>query len=110
MTHCTSTMVAFRFVCSAGTATFTTVLSINAILEASVVATSTQRPASFEQGALARRERITLSSQGSWIDDSIMAASYFWVVGAQSSVCSGFCGFKRTSIFHLHRSLIYSIT
>jgi len=38
---------------------------MNAMLEARVVATSTQRPASFEQGALARRERITLSSQGS---------------------------------------------
>src|SRR5436305_9759792 len=76
MTHCTSTIVAFRFACSAGNATFTTVLSINAILEARVVATSTQRPAIFEHGALAKRERIMLSSQGSWIDVGMMA-SYF---------------------------------
>src|SRR5438046_9626244 len=77
MTHCTSTMVAFRFVCSAGNATFTTVLSIKAMLEARVVATSTQRPASFEQGALAKRERITLSLQGSWIDVSMMTIFHF---------------------------------
>jgi hypothetical protein len=56
MTHCTSTIVAFKFVCNAGSATFTAVLSINAMLEASVVATSTQRPATFEQGAVAARE------------------------------------------------------
>jgi hypothetical protein len=74
MTHCASTIVAFKFVCIAGSATFTTVLSINAILEARVVATSTQRPARFEQGALARRERIRLSSQGSWIDVSMKTA------------------------------------
>src|SRR6476469_9515552 len=77
MTHCTSTIVAFRFVCSAGNATLTTVLSIKAILEARVVATSTQRPAIFEQGALAGRERITLSSQGSRIDVSMMAGLQF---------------------------------
>src|SRR5947207_150350 len=77
MTHCTSTMLAFRFVCSAGNATFTTVLSIKAMLEARVVATSTQRPASFEQGALAKRERITLSLQGSWIDVSMTAIFHF---------------------------------
>src|SRR6266498_269172 len=86
MTHCTSTIVAFRFVCSAGNATFTMVLSIKAILEARVVATSTQRPTSFEQGALARRERITLSSQGSWIDVS-MTASHFQAVAAHRAVC-----------------------
>src|SRR6266487_6584162 len=76
MTHCTSTIVAFRFVCSAGNATLTTVLSIKAILEARVVATSTQRPAIFEHGALAGRERITLSSHGSRIDVSMMTASH----------------------------------
>jgi hypothetical protein len=47
------------------------------MLEARVVATSTQRPASFEQGALAKRERITLSLQGSWIDVSITAIFHF---------------------------------
>src|SRR5213596_1797915 len=65
MTHCTSTIVAFRFACRAGNATFTTVPSMNAMLEARVVAASTQRPARFEQGAAAGRERITLSSHGS---------------------------------------------
>src|SRR6266487_1326823 len=110
MTHCTSTIVAFRFVCSAGNATFTMVLSIKAILEARVVATSTQRPASFEQGALARRERITLSSQGSWIDVSMTASSHCRAVAAQSNVRSGFYGFKRTLNFHLHYRLIHSIT
>jgi len=33
---------------------------MNAMLEARVVATSTQRPAAFEQGALAGPERIAL--------------------------------------------------
>src|SRR5438874_12276826 len=74
MTHCTSTMVAFRFACSAGNATFTTVLSINAMLEARVVATRTQRPARFEQGAAVGAERITLSSQGSRMNASITMA------------------------------------
>src|SRR6266481_1525660 len=66
MTHCTSTIVAFRFVCSAGNATFTTVPSMKAMLDARVVAARTQCPASFEQGAVAGRERIMLSSHGSW--------------------------------------------
>src|SRR5438477_2971250 len=74
MTHCTSTMVAFRFACSAGNATFTTVLSINAMLEARVVATSTQRPARFEQGAAVGAERITLWSHGSRMNPSITTA------------------------------------
>src|SRR6266481_9498885 len=101
MTHCTSTIVAFRFVCSAGNATLTTVLSIKAILEARVVATSTQRRSSFEQGALARRERITLSLQGSWIDVSMMTFSHCRAAAAQSSVRSGFHGFKRTLKFFI---------
>jgi hypothetical protein len=42
------------------------------MLEARVVATSTQRPATFEQGAVAGRERIILSSQGSWIDANMI--------------------------------------
>src|SRR6266403_1831930 len=66
MTHCTSTIVAFRFVCSAGNATFTTVPSMKAMLDARVVAARTQCPANFEQGAAAGRERIMLSSHGSW--------------------------------------------
>jgi DNA-binding transcriptional ArsR family regulator len=40
------------------------------------VAASTQRPANFEQGALAGRERITLSSHGSRIDVNMMVSSY----------------------------------
>jgi len=60
------------------------------------VATSTQRPAIFEHGALARRERITLSLQGSWIDVSMTAIFHFRAVVAKSSVRSGFYGFKRT--------------
>ncbi len=66
MTHCTSTIVAFRFAWSEGNATFTTVLSMNAMLEASVVAANTQGPEDLGQGAVAGRERIMLASQGSW--------------------------------------------
>src|SRR4029450_8942306 len=96
MTHCTPPIVAFRFVCSAGNATFTTVLSIKAILEARVVATSTQRPASFEQGALAKRERITLSSQGSWIDVSMMGSFH----------CRGLFSFARIWISIFHKAIL----
>src|SRR4029453_7345259 len=110
MTHCTSTIVAFKLVCSAGNATFTTVLSIKAILEARVVATRTQRPASFEQGALAKRERITLSLQGSWIDVSMMAASDCRAVAVQSSVRPGFYGFKRTLNFSFALSRMIPIS
>jgi hypothetical protein len=39
---------------------------MNAMLEARMVAASTQRPHDFEHGAAAGRERITFSSQGSW--------------------------------------------
>src|ERR1700741_5137587 len=99
MTHCTSTIVAFSFVCSAANATFTTVLSMKAILEARVVATSTQRPANFGQGALAGRERITLSSQGSRIDANMIESSRCPAVVAQSSVRSRHYGFKRTLNF-----------
>jgi DNA-binding transcriptional ArsR family regulator len=70
------------------------------------VATRTQRPASFEQGALAKRERITLSLQGSWIDVSMMAASDCRAVAVQSSVRSGFYGFKRTLNFSFALSRI----
>src|SRR5215469_8201273 len=65
MTHCTSTIVAFRFVWSAGNATLTTVLSMKAMLEARMVAARTQRPRDFEQGAVSGPDRITFSSQGS---------------------------------------------
>src|SRR6266513_5495973 len=74
MTHCTSTIVAFRFICSAGNATFTTVPSMNAMLEARVVAASTQGPEDFEQGAVAASDRIMLSSQGSRMNADMMVA------------------------------------
>src|SRR6266567_6370436 len=74
MTHCTSTIVAFRFVCNAGNATFTTVPSMNAMLEATVVAASTQRPEDLGQGAVAGRDRIMLSSQGSRMNAGMMVA------------------------------------
>ena len=74
MTHCTSTIVAFRFFCNAGSATFTTVPSMNAMLEARVVAASTQRPEDFEQGAVAGCDRIMLSSQGSRMNPDMMVA------------------------------------
>src|SRR5262249_1812393 len=44
ITHCKSTTVAPRLDCSAGRATLTTVLSINAMLEPRMVAVSTQQP------------------------------------------------------------------
>jgi hypothetical protein len=47
---------------------------MNAMLEASVVAVSTQGPEAFEQGAVAGAERIMLASQGSWMNAGICAA------------------------------------
>jgi hypothetical protein len=47
---------------------------MNAMLEARVVATSTQRPARFEQGAVGGFERIMLSSHGSWMSAAINGA------------------------------------
>jgi hypothetical protein len=44
---------------------------MNAILEARVVAVSTQGPEAFEHGAVAGRERMMLSSQGSWMSAAI---------------------------------------
>src|SRR6266540_153336 len=49
----------------AGNATFTTVPSINAMLEARMVAARIQRPRVFEHGAAARPDRIMFSSQAS---------------------------------------------
>src|SRR5438094_7122867 len=75
MTHCTSTIVAFRFACRADNATFTTVPSMNAMLEASVVAVSTQRPEDFEQGAAVGYDWIMPSSQGSRMNAAIFATN-----------------------------------
>jgi len=47
---------------------------MNAMLEASVVAASTQRPEDFEQGAAAGLERIMLASQGSRMNAGIRTA------------------------------------
>jgi hypothetical protein len=49
---------------------------MNAMLEARVVAASTQRPEAFEHGAAAGRERIMLASQGSWINAGMMVACH----------------------------------
>ena len=84
-------MVAFRFVWSAGNATFTTVPSMNAMLEARVVAASTHGPKDLGQGAVAGRERIMLASQGSWMNAGMAAAN-----NRQTSVAShGFSGASR---------------
>src|SRR5262249_26225173 len=66
MTHCTSAAVALRLVCNAGNATFTTVPSMNAMLDARMVAARIQRPRVFEHGAAAGPDRIMFSSQASW--------------------------------------------
>src|SRR5947199_10077309 len=47
---------------------------MNAMLEARVVAASTQRPKDFGQGAVAGRDRIMLSSQGSRMNADMMVA------------------------------------
>ncbi len=47
---------------------------MNAMLEARVVAASTQRPEDFGQGAVAGRDRIMLSSQGSRMNADMIAA------------------------------------
>jgi len=44
------------------------------MLEARVVAASTQRPEDFEQGAVAGCDRIMLSSQGSRMNPDMMVA------------------------------------
>src|SRR3954447_6790881 len=64
MTHWTSTTVAWRLDWSAGSATLTTVLSMNAMLEPRMVAARIQGPASGRQGARSRPVRMMASSQG----------------------------------------------
>jgi hypothetical protein len=49
---------------------------MNAMLEARMVATSTQRARDFEHGAAAGPERITFSSQGSWKSTDMFAAHH----------------------------------
>jgi hypothetical protein len=74
MTHCTSTIVAFMSVCSAANATFTTVPSMKAMLDARIVTTSIQRLEDFGQGAVAGCDRIMLSSQGSRMNADMISA------------------------------------
>src|ERR1700736_6083757 len=71
-----STAVALRLVCSAGNATLTTVPSMKAMLDARIVAASTQRPRDFGHGAVAGRDRITLSSEGSRTTAHILVAHH----------------------------------
>src|SRR5215831_6033026 len=63
-THCTSTRVALRLDCSAGKATFTTVPSMNAMLEPRMVAARIQGDDSARHGLLQSPVRITASSHG----------------------------------------------
>src|SRR5581483_3373284 len=71
-THCTSTMSAWNAACKVGIATLTMVPSMNAMLEARMVAARTQLPSSLEQEAAATPDRITASSQGVLISESML--------------------------------------
>src|SRR6266849_120590 len=64
ITHCSSVAVAARLFCIAGSATLTTVPSMNAMLEPRMVVTRIHRPTSRAHGAETGRERMTPSSQG----------------------------------------------
>src|SRR5262249_44524416 len=59
---------AWKDACNAGRATFTTVLSINAMLEPTIVAARIQGPTASMQGARAGISPITASSQGGFMD------------------------------------------
>src|SRR6267143_3437838 len=63
-THCISTTVAWKLAWIAGRATFTTVLSMKAMLEPRIVATSIQVLALAAHGTPAPAVRIATSSQG----------------------------------------------
>src|ERR1700730_11715673 len=63
-THCISTTVAWKLAWIAGRATFTTVLSMKAMLEPRIVAASIQVLALAAHGTPAPVDRITTSSQG----------------------------------------------
>src|SRR6267378_3763818 len=66
-THCTPTTVAWRFDWSAGRATFTTVLSIKAMLEPRMVAARIQLPAWIAHGPSALADRMKASSHGGFM-------------------------------------------
>src|SRR5467141_331671 len=63
-THCTSTAVALRLVCSAGSATLTTVPSMNTMLDPRIVAARIHRPSFLLHGASTFFAAITPSSHG----------------------------------------------
>src|SRR5579862_797175 len=69
MIHWTPTTFAWRLVCSAGRATFTTVLSMNAMLEARMVAARIQGLACAVEGAPTIPNRIAASSHGGFMKD-----------------------------------------
>src|SRR5215472_6660687 len=62
--HCTSTTLAWNVACNVGTATLTTVLSMNAMLEPRIVAARIQGPVVAVRGAHTRPNAITPSSHG----------------------------------------------
>src|SRR6516225_8335811 len=62
--HCTSTTLAWKVVCNVGTATLTTVLSMNAMLEPRIVAARIQGPLVAVRGTHNRPNAITLWSHG----------------------------------------------
>src|SRR5436309_209435 len=66
-THCTSTTVAWNADCRAGKATFTTVLSMKAMLEPRMAAAIIQGPASGAHGLPELPDRIKASSHGGFI-------------------------------------------
>src|SRR6266566_9618442 len=66
-THCTWVALAFKSVCSTGSATLTTVPSMNAMLDPRMVAASTHGPISLVLGAHSGAAWITPSSHGGLI-------------------------------------------
>jgi hypothetical protein len=64
-THCTSARLAPNSRCSAGSATFTSVESMNTMLEATVVAASTPRACWAVHGVVHGVARMTAESEGS---------------------------------------------
>src|SRR5262249_49272755 len=87
--------VVLRFVCNAGNATFTTGPSINAMLEARMVAARTQRPRAFVHGSTVGPHLITFSSQASCrITGNYLqhprSAQYFHVIPTDADIGNAF--------------------
>src|SRR5260370_18764152 len=68
ITHCTSITVPPRLLWRAGRATFTTVLSMKAMLDPRIVTTRIHGSAAFAQSARGLPDSITAWSQGGFID------------------------------------------